>query len=64
MDRGWEKIGVLKVAGGLIKPHSPSTSGHEPHTRGHEGVGWGETNNEVKESALIRSVKGTCDYHG
>lgn len=46
-----------------VKPHSPSASGHEPHTRGHEGVGWRETNNEVKESTLIRGVKGACDYH-
>ena len=46
-----------------VKPHSPSASGHEPHTRGHEGVGWRETNNKVEESALIRRVEGTCDYH-
>ena len=46
-----------------VKPHSPSASGHEPHTRGYKGVGWGETNNKVKESALIRGVKWTCDYH-
>ena len=46
-----------------IESHHPCASCHEPYTRGHEGVSWGETDNEVEESALIGRVKGTCDYH-
>ena len=46
-----------------VESHHPTPCGHELHAGRDQGVGRGESNDEVEESTFVGSVKWTSDYY-